>query len=361
MKTKIIFAASFLFFAAAGVYAANRASGRVLARYGYTGTVGLLDFNDYAFILLCAAAFALLLTVSAWAFFIWDKKRRQKRVANLTEYLRQMNAGEYALRPGIREDELSPLEDEIYKTVLLLREGRDRAQAEKERLAQNLSDIAHQLKTPLAAIGLMAELLAEYAGEMPAGLDENSSGSKQGAYIARIFAQTERLNGLASALLTLSRLDAGTLLFEKKPVDVQEMIASAAEAILPMAGQKSQKLILPENEASYRGDFRWSCEAFTNLLKNAVEHTPEGGVIEIKCAENPVCVTITVEDNGEGFLPEDLPRLFTRFYRGKNAGKDSAGIGLALAKAVIEGQNGEIRAENRREGGARFIIKIYRN
>lgn len=343
----VAFALSWLFFALAGGFAANRASGRVLAQYGYTGTVSLLSLTEYAIIICLAGFFALLLAIALMAFTARAKKRRISRVAGLTAYLRKMNSGEYTLRPEIMEDELSPLEDELYKTVVLLREGRGSAKLEKERLSDNLSDIAHQLKTPLSSISLMSDLLTA------------DPDSKQAEYIDRISAQVERLNTLVTSLLALSRLDAGTLTLEKKPVDVQELLFSVEDALSLLLASKNQTLCLAENSAVYLGDFHWSTQALINIIKNCCEHTPEGGKITVQWEENPICTAIMIKDNGSGIPPEDLPHLFTRFYRGKNANKDSVGIGLSLAKALIEGQNGEITAGGRPEGGAVFTVKFY--
>jgi signal transduction histidine kinase len=191
-------------FALAGIFATNLASGHILSQYGYSGDTGLLGLLDYAAIICAAAVFALLITAANAAFDIWEKKRRTKRIADLTVYLRKMNIGDYTLRPDVKEDELSPLEDELYKTVVLLREGREIANREKERLADNLADISHQMKTPLASISLMSDLLS------------SETCGKQIEYTSRITAQAERLNALVATLLALSRLDAGTLELEKK-------------------------------------------------------------------------------------------------------------------------------------------------
>jgi signal transduction histidine kinase len=306
-----------------------------------------LGLFDYTVILLAAALFALLLTLMLAVLSAREGKRKKSRIANLTAYLRNMNDGDYTLRPDIQEDELSPLEDELYKTVVLLREGREIAQKEKERMADNLSDIAHQLKTPLASISLMSDLLE-------GGLSE-----KQTEYARQISAQTERLNTLVSSLLALSRLDAGTLALEQKPVDVPELFLSVREALLPLLERKNQTLSFGENDAAYCGDFNWSTQAFINIIKIASEHSPNDKGITVQWEENPVCTAITIGDDGFGIPTEDLPNLFTRFYRGKNAAKDRAGIGLSLAKALIEGQNGEITAGNRPEGGAVFTVKFY--
>jgi signal transduction histidine kinase len=188
---------------------------------------------------------------------------------------------------------------------------------------------------------------------------EGGLSEKQTEYVRQISAQTERLNTLVSSLLALSRLDAGTLALEQKPVDVPELFLSVREALLPLLERKNQTLTLCENDAAYCGDFNWSTQAFINICKNASEHSPNNAVITVRWEENPVCTVIVIGDSGSGIPPEDLPKLFTRFYRGKNAAKDSAGIGLSLAKALIEGQNGEITAGNRPEGGAVFTVKFY--
>ncbi|MDR2888439.1 MAG: HAMP domain-containing histidine kinase [Lachnospiraceae bacterium] len=343
----LLFGASFLFFAVTGIFAGNQAADRIMDRYSASSHIDLLGVFDHVVILCTAALFASILTGVVFLFRLNRQRRKKQRVANLTAYLRQMNEGKYSLRPMVKEDELSSLEDELYKTLILLREGRESAQAEKENLAKNLSDIAHQLKTPLASISLMSDLLAtETSGRLT-------------EYTAHISTQAERLNLLVSTLLALSRLDAGTLTLKRKPVDVREMIESVRESLLPFLENKHQTLLLPDTEAMYLGDFYWSTQAFINILRNCCEYTPVGGELMVSWEEGPLCTLLMIEDNGDGIPTDDLPHLFTRFYRGKNAGADSAGIGLSLAKAIIVEQNGDLTAENRSNGGALFTAKFY--
>jgi signal transduction histidine kinase len=297
--------------------------------------------------LFFAAALAIVAAVILLLALRRGALRRQRRVATLTAYLGHMNAGDYRLRPAAGENFLSPLEDELYKTIVLLREGREQAAAARQSLADNLADIAHQLKTPLSSIALLADLLTSRLG------------GEDAPHVNQIAAQAERMSGLVSALLALSRIDAGTLALEQKPVDVGELCLCARDAVAPLLARKNQTLRLPDVGAAYIGDMEWSIQAVANILKNCSEHTPESGEIVLTCAENPLYTAICVEDTGPGIPPEDLPHLFERFYRGKNAAKDSAGIGLALARALVEAQNGNVTAENRREGGARFLLKFY--
>ena len=193
-----------------------------------------------------------------------------------------------------------------------------------------------------------------------------------------------------SSLLKMSKMDAGTVTFKSKPVLVTELIRQAAEPLLiPMELREQTLDIMPaelrqqtadnfsaeqlhehSNTAEinkqghppqFYGDFAWSTEAVLNILKNCMEHTPIGGQIQVTFSQNAIFTEIVIEDNGPGFDMEDLPHLFERFYKGKNASKNSIGIGLALARMIVTQQNGTLKAENRPEGGAKFVIKFYRN
>lgn len=274
---------------------------------------------------------------------------RKERIAGLTSYLYSINQGQDRILPRTGEDEYSFLEDELYKTVVELRHTRETAVLERQSLADNLSDIAHQIKTPLTSVSLMAELLADSRQNSPDAL-----------YVEKIQSQLTRMERLVSSLLTLSRLDAGTLELQQLPVEVYTMLASAAESLENLLARRQQTLTLQFTPGiSYTGDGHWSSEALLNILMNCSEHTPAGGSITVSYLQNPVYTQIMVEDSGPGFPAGELPHIFKRFYRGSNASKDSVGIGLALAHSIIQQQNGSIRAENRAEGGARFIIKWY--
>ncbi len=266
-----------------------------------------------------------------------------------------MEEGNYSLFPGKGEDFLSGLEDEIYKTVLALRESREAVLREKENLAKNLADISHQFKTPLTSLSVLSEVLLRRITK-----EEDAEA------VRKMEKQTRRLAGLTSSLLTLSRADAGVLTFDIRRVPVSELLEVSLEPVLPILEEKGQRVRLAGEKKTMERltlpcDVKWMREALGNLLKNASEHSPAGTEICIRVWDNPVFTGIAVEDEGTGFSKKELPRLFERFYKGKDAPKDSAGIGLALAKTLIEAQKGEIRAENRREGGARFLIKFYKN
>lgn len=280
------------------------------------------------------------------AVLLWQRRARQKRLLALTRYLEAASCGkETAL--ARTEDEFSLLEDELYKTVSELRVAREKAQQERRVQADNLADIAHQLKTPLTSLSLMTQLLAAEAT------------AEQREYIARIDAQLARLSWLTSSLLTMSRLDAGAVEFAPMALTFEELAARATEPVEQLLQERKQTVALCGNEIAVFCDPHWTAEALVNLIKNCSEHLPLGGQISLAALSTPLYLQITVEDSGPGFNPEELPHLFRRFYRGKNSGKDSIGIGLALCRAIVEGQGGMIRAENRSEGGARFVLRFY--
>ncbi len=324
-----------------------------LRRYGYEG---LLSGGElYPVFAGGGILFAGAVTASFFVFLWRIGSRQRRRIGELTEYLRGVERGDGLLFPERRQDLFSNLEDEIYKTVLALRESRERLALEKKRLADNLADISHQFKTPLTAITLTAELLGRH-----------NAGTEDARLAGRIVGQTERLADLTAALLALSRADAGVLDLSIREVPLRELIECSVEAMTPLLEKKEQKLHISEETGEggpilLRCDLGWTKEALSNLIRNASEHAPEKTGLYIRAWDNPLFTAIVVEDEGAGFSAKDLPHLFERFYRGEGNKAEGAGIGLSLAKALIEAQNGQIRAENRKEGGARFVIKFYKD
>ncbi len=320
----------------------------ILHRYGYDGHLpGQGGFLPY----LGASLLFSLLGAAAIGLWLGQQDRKLKqRTETLTQYLRQGEEGNYALCFEKGQDGLSHLEDEIYKTVMALRESREGLKRERENLARNLADISHQLKTPLTALSVLVELLRRRV-----------VGEEELALADKMEKQTDRLGNLTAALLTLARADAGALTFDMRNVPVGELLSASLESLLPLMEEKGQQMeIYGEEEVSLCCDLGWTREALGNLMKNASEHAPEGSKIWVRVWENPIYTGIAIEDEGEGFSPKDLRCLFQRFYKGERSGKGGAGIGLSLARSLIESQNGEIRAENRKQGGARFVVKFYK-
>ncbi len=273
------------------------------------------------------------------------KKGEAQRINNLTEYLEKINTGRSGVLLQTGEDAFSKLQDEIYKTVTMLYETRERAIDTKNNFAENLANIAHQIKTPITALLLSTQMLGENLGE----------GQRK-----QIDMQLSRLMRLEEALLVLSRIDAGTLPLEPKKIDVFTALTLAADNLQELLKDAGVAVNIPEaGEVRVWADMDWTMEALMNLMKNCMEHTAFGGTVFCAYEQNPLYTRIRIWDQGKGFAREDIPHLFERFYRGKQTNSSGIGIGLALAKAIIESQGGILSAYNRPEGGACFEIRLY--
>jgi signal transduction histidine kinase len=292
---------------------------------------------------LACAGFVLLLA--------GYRRSVSEQVAGLSAYLSQIEAGDYAL--DVRdngEGNFSRLKNDIYKVTVRLREQAELLQKDKNALSNLITDISHQIKTPLTSLGVLADLLAE---DPP---DEDRR-----TFVGRLSAQLWRIQWLVAALLKLARLDAGTAAFKSEPVMLRELVRRTLEPLqIPIEIKKQHLEIHGDDNASFIGDLNWSAEALTNVVKNCVEHTPEGGKIEIIYAANTLYAEIAVRDNGEGIAIADLPNIFNRFYRGAKEGENSVGIGLALSKAIFNAQGGDIAVYSQRDIGTTFEIRLFR-
>ena len=316
-----------------GIAAAGAAAGYFLPEYAY---------------LVC-----LLFCLAEIAVFTGYTMRRYRQMEKLSDYLKRIGRGDYSLdiRDNV-EGELSILKNEIYKVTTRLREQAEYNLREKYYLADALSDISHQLKTPLTSMMVMTDLLKE----------EGLSPDKREEFTDTIRAQLIRIEWLVTSLLKLSRLDAGTIVLESRPVPAAEVIGRAAQHLLiPMELKGIEFEVQGEENVTFPGDLSWSAEAFANILKNCMEHTPPGGRIRVMYEENHLYTVISVEDNGEGIAAEDLPHIFERFYKGKNAGADSVGIGLAMAYEIFAKEQGKIDVTSKEGEGTRFRVKFYTN
>jgi signal transduction histidine kinase len=277
---------------------------------------------------------------------------RYREIEKLSGYLRQISSGDYSLDVrDNQEGELSILKNDIYKVTLMLSEQGADLQQDKARLTNAISDISHQIKTPLTSMMVMADLLS----------DANLPVAKRTEFTRNICIQLERMEWLVSSLLKLSKIDAGTIQFKNDHVPVKKLVQKSVEPVLIPLDIKSQTVSLTgEDTVSFVGDLNWTAEAVINILKNCVEHTPEGGAIDIFFSENPLFTEIVIADNGPGIPKEDLPYIFKRFYKGKNASEGSVGIGLAMAHSIITSQNGDIEVKSNQQDGTQFRIKFYK-
>ncbi len=309
----------------------------ILSYFLFSGWVPLYVFVTTILIAGCSLVF------TRW---------RYREIEKLSGYLRRITSGDYSL--DVRdnhEGELSILKSDIYKVTLKLSEHSALLQQDKRKLTNAISDISHQLKTPLTSMMVMADLLGD------AKLDD----TKRAEFTNNIRIQLERIEWLVSSLLKLSKIDAGTVSFKKDTIYVSELIERVVHPVAVPMDIKQQSLhILGGKEVTFIGDFNWTAEALINILKNCVEHTQEGGDISISFSDNTLFTEIIIEDNGKGIAKEDLPYIFKRFYKGKNASEDSVGIGLAMAHSIVNSQHGDIEVKSKIGEGTKFIIKFYK-
>jgi len=301
----------------------------------YLSTIGCICVLTACFVLNCC-------------YFRFLRKRRER----LKELSMQLDLLLHEDTPlpisEYCEGELSILANQLQKVTLRLQESAEQSRADKLALAQSLADISHQLRTPLTAMNLTAAMLRE------PGLSEQ----RRLELSRELQTLLSRTDWLVETLLKLSKLDAGTVELRREQVPVRELIDRAAAPLSIPLELRGLQLAVSCSSESLTADPVWTAEAIGNLLKNSMEHTPSGGTITVNAQQTALYTAITVEDTGCGFDEADLPHLFERFYKGKNASESSCGIGLALARTIIAAQNGTIQAMNTGTG-AKFLIKFY--
>lgn len=297
---------------------------------------------------LFALASGITISISALIFTF----RRYKKIGMLSQEIdRLLHGEEHICFDEFAEGELAVLENEISKMTLRLMEQAEQLRKDKTYLADSLADISHQLKTPLTSLGILNSAL----------LQSNNTNEQRVELLQEQIKLLSRMEWLIANLLKLSRLDAGAIVFEKKEFTVIDLIK---QAMIPLEVSADLKNITFDVDAAADvrmcGDQKWLAEALTNILKNCIESTPENGVIKLLVENNAMYVKIQILDNGCGIAEEDISHIFDRFYRGKNSNTSGVGIGLSLAKAIINQQNGAVSVENIEPHGAMFTIYFYK-
>ncbi|MCI8464386.1 MAG: HAMP domain-containing histidine kinase [Lachnospiraceae bacterium] len=322
-------------------------------KYGCAAYIGVGIFCGSAVFAESTKAFLWFVSffVAGLLIFLAGNAVRYRKIASLSLYLKRVLNGERQLDiPDNAEGELSILRNDIYKLVTKLESQAELLLADKAYLVDSLSDISHQLKTPMTSMMVMTDILR----------DERLPIKKREEFVRAIRSQLKRMEWLLTSLLKMSKLDAGTIQFKRESISLRALVAMATEHLLIPMELKEQTFTveIPENQRIVC-DSHWTAEAIANIVKNCMEHTPEAGTISIYSETRGIYTQLVVEDNGEGIAPEDLPHIFERFYKGRNAGKDSVGIGLAMAKYILAIQSGQIEVESEPGVGSRFILRLY--
>ena len=314
---------------------------------GVTVLAGIVGFSISKSAGILILIVSIIYGVAFWQF----SKVRYARIAKLSEEIDQVLHNEEALIINeYEEGELSILQTEMSKMVLRIREQNSSLLKEKEHLANSLADVAHQLRTPLTSANLIVSLL------------ENTSDEKERrALIRECEEQFNHIEWLINALLKLSRLDAGVVVFNKETIEVSQLIENAMKPFLiTMELHEIEVSVEIPQGVSIQGDLGWLLEAFQNIIKNCIESTGDKGRIEITCEDNVLFTELVIHDSGKGFKTEEMQYLFKRFYRGKNSSMSGYGIGLALSKMIITEQNGTVKAKNHPQGGAMFLVRFLK-
>ena len=280
-------------------------------------------------------------------------KRKDKKLKDITKYINKIKEKNYELNiTENNEDELSNLKNELYKITVMLKEESEISKKDKENLKIFVEDISHQLKTPLTSITIMLDNLKD---------NPNMNDDTKQKFIFEISKQIDWINWLVISMLKLSKLDANVVNFYEEKVNVEKFINQIIKNLEIPIEIKNQKIVIEgDKETTFIGDYKWQQEAITNIIKNCIEHNKENGRLFIKYEGNTLFTKITIRDEGEGISKEDLKHIFERFYKGQNSSENSVGIGLALAKNIIEKDNGMISCKSELDKGTEFVIKYMK-
>ena len=279
-----------------------------------------------AFFSKICAVLCLALGIILIIIFTVVTKRRYKNLNDLNDYLSLVCKGIYDMNiDDNTEGELSILKNNLYKVITLLQSQNEYLKNDKLYLADSIADISHQLKTPLTSMMVMCELLEN---------EENPD--KRQEFVSVINNQLSKMKWLITNILKISKLDADATEFKRDEVSILSVLDDSLKPFVLTAELKNIVIQNGANDFVFNGDESWTVEAVSNIVKNCLEHTNDGGKIIIASDSTNLYNKLTISDNGCGIAEEDLPHIFERFYHGKNSSKDSVGIGLALAKTVFE-------------------------
>ena len=292
------------------------------------------------------------LALSIILLYLKHENDQDKEIKRIVKCIKEINKKNYAINiEDNTEDELSILKNEIYKTTVMLKEMAESSKDDKLRLKDSLSDISHQLKTPLTSINIMLDNILDNPN-----MDEDTKEK----FIQSIKREVTNISNLATEILKLSKFDANVVRFENKEVLVKDIIKKAISNVEMMAEIKNVEIkVVFHDNVKLVCDLNWQVEAIINILKNCIEHSSENSFINIEVIDNKIYKEIIIKDSGEGIDKKDLLHIFERFYKGKNSSKDSVGIGLALAKKIIEMNNGSISVNSVKGKGTIFTIRYY--
>ena len=327
----------------------------VLEKYGYTLDISYIKTLGEQIETNKKQNIALVIifgTVSLEIYLIYVITQ-EKKIAEINEYIKQINNKNYILKIEENDNgELSKLRNEIYKTTVLLKETAEISEKEKENLSTAIADISHQLKTPLTSIRIMLDNIKD---------DPDMEKEVREDFLREISKQIDWISSLVVSLLKIAKFDAGTIKMENNEINAKNLIDNIVSNLAILIELKNIEIITNVDEkATFIADYKWQQEALTNILKNAIEHSKQNSRIYITVENTSLFLKIIIKDEGSGIDKEDLKHIFQRFYKTKNSSENSIGIGLPLAKAIIEQSNGYIKVETKYGEGTSFEVKYIK-
>ena len=334
----------------------DKTNNEILREYGIEldkDSVILENNTDFQkFIIIDVSTLIVFILILSIIVFKYNHSE-SKKINEITKYIEEINRGNYKLNiEENTEDELSILKNELYKITIKLKEVAENSQKDKTTLKDSLSDISHQIKTPITSILIMLDNILS---------DKNMPEDIKKDFIKDIKREIVNIKFLVESILKLSKIDSNSIKFIKKEVFIKDIINEAVKNVSMLSELKNIEIIvLGDDSIKTICDLKWQVEAITNILKNCIEHSYENRKIYINYNQNNMYTELKIEDNGTGIDAKDLPHIFERFYKGKNSSSDSVGIGLALSKSIIESNNGYIQVDSKLNKGTTFIIKYLK-
>lgn len=326
----------------------------LLNKYGINDKSSSVIENDKLFkkYLFIDLSILFIIIITLYVYFVINKSKRTKKINKIIELISKINRRNFDIDiEDYTEDELSILKQEVYKTSLMLKSEADNSLKDKLNLKDSLSDISHQLKTPLTSITIMIDNILD---------NEEMDSKTRRKFLVNIKREIININFLVQNLLKLSKFDANVIKFNNEEVLIKDVVDEAIKKVSALSELKGVSIKVSGDKGStIKCDFMWEVEALSNIIKNSIEHIEGEGFVEVNYTKNKVYSRILIRDNGVGINAEDLPYIFDRFYKGKNTSKDSVGIGLALSKSIIEKDNGSISVKSTPKIGTIFTIKYF--
>ena len=326
-----------------------------LVQYGYDikkdSFIKQNDSDNFVYTIGKVITLLISFVVLLYIFVKYNIKN-DNEIDKIIKCIEDINHKNYELKlDDISEDKLSILKQEIYKTTIMLKENAENSIKDKLDLKDSLQDISHQLKTPLTSINIMLDNIID---------DPDMDISVRQNFIRNIKREITNISFLVQSILKLSKFESNTISFVRNKIKVKKIIDESIRNVSNLCDLKDVSIEVNNICKKYiYCDLKWQVEAITNILKNAVEYSNHGDRVLIDCEDNNIYTQIKIIDYGKGMDKEDIQNIFKRFYKGKNSGKDSIGIGLSLSKAIIEEDNGRVSVDSKKNKGTIFTIKYF--